>query len=159
MAAKRVDENSNPSFHASVTVPIRYADCDLLGHLNHAKFFTYMEEARAHYFSGLLKINFTQPFKPPYLSFIIADAQCTYKSPAYYGETLVVKIRVSELGNSSCKLEYAIVENDSSLLVATGKTIAVLFNYKESKSLPFPEELRKRIEMVERREFPSPRSP
>jgi acyl-CoA thioester hydrolase len=78
---------------------------------------------------------------------------CTFKSPAYLDETLRVKIRTSELKRSSFVMEYEMIEEKTSRLVATGKSVAVAYNYKEQKTIPIPDFMRQKFEEVEKRKF------
>ena len=41
-------------FRFSHLIEVRFADLDLLGHVNHAAYFTYMETARVHYVESVL---------------------------------------------------------------------------------------------------------
>ncbi|MFO1519171.1 MAG: thioesterase family protein [bacterium] len=142
----------NP-FHISTKIHVRFADCDMFGHVNNAKFITYMEQSRVEYFKHFPEIDFIEKKQDPDLSIILAEVTCTFKSPAYLDETLLVKIRASELKRSSFVMEYEMVEEKTSRLVATGRTVAVMFNYREQKSIPIPENIRKRFEAIEKRKW------
>ncbi len=125
----------------------------MFGHVNNARFVTYMEQARVEYFKNFPEINFLKTGNQPALSIIIAEITCAYKAPAYLDETLIVKIRTSELKRSSFVMEYEILEEKTSRLVSTGRSVAVMFDYKEGKSIAIPEEIRKRFEEVEKRDL------
>lgn len=137
------------SFPISTKVHIRFADCDMFGHVNNAKFFTYMEQARVEYFKDFHEINFLEKKDSPELSIILAEITCTFKSPAYLDEVLVVKIRSRDLKRSSFVFEYELSEERTKRLVATGRSVQVFFNYQEQKSVEIPEGIRKKFEEVE----------
>ncbi len=134
-------------------IPVRFADCDMLGHLNHAKMFTYMEETRAAYLMQLPRLGFSANFNEIDLSVILAEVSCVYKSPAYFGETILVRVRVSEMKRSSFVMDYEMLDHKTSRLVALGRTVGVLFDYKNQKSVPFPDEVKQKIEEIEQRKF------
>lgn len=140
-------------FHIFTSIKVRFADCDMFGHVNNAKFITYMEQARVEYFKNFPEINFLKKKEMPEFSFILAEITCTFKSPAYLDETLNIKIRSSELKNSSFIMEYEITEEKTSRLVATGKSVAVAYNYKDQKVIPIPDSMRKKFEEIEKRKF------
>jgi acyl-CoA thioester hydrolase len=140
------------SFPISTRVHVRFADCDMFGHVNNARFFTYLEQARVEYFKSFPEINFLGKRERPELSFILAEISCTFKSPAALDEFLLVKIRTSEVKRSSFIMEYEIVEEQTGRRVAEGRSAQVMFNYRENKTVPIPESLRKKFDEIEGRD-------
>jgi acyl-CoA thioester hydrolase len=140
-------------FHISTSIKVRFADCDLMGHVNNAKFFTYLEQSRLEYFKNFPELNFLESQKSPELSFILAEISCTFKSPAFLDETLIVKTRTSELKRSSFVMEYEIVEEKTLRLVATARSVQVMFNYREQKSVAIPDSIRERFGEIEKQKF------
>ncbi len=147
------NNSSDNLFHFSTSLSVRFGDCDMLGHANHSKMFTYMEEARAKYFVEIMGIQFTSSQTNPDVSAIIAEATCNYQSPAKFNETLLVKTRVLKIGKSSFVMDYEITEEKTARAVATGKTVGVFFDYKINKSTPIPVEIREKIEKFEQKKF------
>ncbi len=147
------NNSSDNIFHYSISVPVRYADCDILGHVNHAKMFTYMEEARANYLVDVLGMGFTASETNPTSSALLAEAKCTYKSPANFGDALLVKTRVLKLGRSSFVMDYEITKENDSRLVAMGETIGVFYDFKTQTSAPLSNLLREKIEKFEKKKF------
>jgi len=141
----------NSTFPVSTRVHVRFADCDMFGHVNNACFFTYMEQARVEYFKRFPEINFLEKKETPALSIILAEISCTFKSPAAVDEVLQVKIRTSEVKRSSFLMEYEIAEEKTGRRVAEGRSAQVMFNYMENKSVPIPESIRKKFDEIERR--------
>lgn len=126
---------------------VRFKDVDALRHTNNAVYFSYLEEARMSYFKAL---GYTQEQFLTDCPFILAEASCQYKSPSFMGETLDIFCGVTEIKNASFMMEYEIKEQKTQRLVALGKTAQVTFDYKKSKVIPIPEELRKKIENLEK---------
>lgn len=125
----------------------------MFGHLNNAKYITYMEQARVDYFHDFPGVNFKAPQESVRHSMILAKVVCDYKSPALMDEMIEVRIRTSKLGNSSFEMLYELVEESSHRLVATGLTVGVMFDYKAGKTVSIPDEFRKKFEEVEQRKF------
>ena len=140
-------------FYRCTKMKVRFGDCDMFGHLNNAKYITYLEQARVDYFRDFPGINFQAPQEKVNHSMILAEVTCSYKSPAFMDETLLVKVRTSELKRSSFIMEYELVEENTERLVATGRTVGVMYDYKAKKSVAIPEEFRKKFEEIEQREF------
>ncbi|MBI5713054.1 MAG: acyl-CoA thioesterase [Chloroflexi bacterium] len=80
-------------FHFCTSVEVRFADLDAFGHVNHAKYFTFMEQGRFQYFDALGLWNTSRPFHE--LGIIIAEAHCSYKKPVQLGDRVEVSVRVS----------------------------------------------------------------
>ena len=137
-------------------IQVRFADVDMMGHVNNAKFLTYLEEGRVAYFRKFPELDFTRGETAEGKSVILASVQCDFRSPAYLEETLIVTLRTREIRRSSFTLEYEIREEKTGRLAATAQTVMVYFDYAGQKSLEIPEELRKRFEEVEGRPFPIP---
>jgi acyl-CoA thioester hydrolase len=144
---------SSHPFHVSTRVKVRFADCDLFGHLNNAKFVTFMEQARIEYFKAFPELNFLKKTENPELSIILAEISCSFKSPVFMDETLIVKIKTTELKRSSFFMEYEMTEEKTHRLVATGRSAAVMYDYQNAKSIPIPENIRKKFEQIEQRKF------
>jgi len=128
----------------------------MMGHLNNAKYVTYLEEGRVAYFQNFPELDFTVGDPESRDSVIVASLRLDYRSPAYLNETLNIALRTKEIRRSSFTIEYEIREEKSDRLVATAETVMVYFDYKAQKSLEIPEALRKRFEALEGREFPKP---
>ncbi|HKX11773.1 MAG TPA: thioesterase family protein [bacterium] len=137
-----------------IRIPVRFADVDLMGHVNNAKYVTYLEESRVAYFRQFPDLDFTKADYVPGYSVIVASLKLDYRSPAYLNETLVIGLGATELRRSSFSLEYTVEEEKSRRLVATASTVMVYFDYKAQKSCEIPGPLRKRFEEVEGRSFP-----
>ena len=136
----------NDGFRYKVEVQVRFRDLDPMNHANNAVYFTYFEIARLAYYGEL-----TGSTDPRELDIILAEATCTYHSPAVYGEWLDVWVRTTSLGRSSSVFEYRIVEQTTGRLVATGRTVQVMYDYAAGRSTPMPTELRARFEAFEGR--------
>ena len=112
---------------------VRFRDCDAMGHVNHAVYFTYFEQCRLTFWRE-------QTGAPsPHARVIIARAECDYRAPAHFGDELEVRLEVGEIGRSSFTLKYQIVQAASGALVAVGSTVMVSYDYAAGKSVPLPD--------------------
>lgn len=143
------DTISEPSFYFSTSIEVRFADLDAFGHVNHATYFTFMEQGRFKYFDAVGLWRHSRPFHE--LGIIIAEAHCSYKKPVLISEVVEVAIRVSRLGNKSFEMEYLLSVHGEE--VAKGRTTQVAFDYKTGKSISVPEEWRKKIAAFEKIDF------
>lgn len=127
---------------ASRTFEIVYHDIDVLGHLNHAAYFPFMESLRCDYYLGLL--GTTDPAK---LDIILAEASCTYLAPVRYGTRMVGEVAPARpLGRTSFTLLYRFLSLDRSILYARGRTVVVCYDYRTGRKTEIPTERRARLE-------------
>jgi acyl-CoA thioester hydrolase len=111
-----------------------------MGHVNNAVYFTYLESARTRFFFEKLSLSdVTQ------LPLILAEASCSYKSPARFGDHLTVGLAIGRIGGKSFDILYQITAG-SGRLVAEAKTIMVTFDYEKGETIPIPDNLNKLLQ-------------
>ncbi|HET9262657.1 MAG TPA: thioesterase family protein [Vicinamibacterales bacterium] len=116
---------------------VRFRDCDPLGHANNAVYLTYLEQARfAHWRAlGHASVEAGAP------GVILAHADIDYRQPARYGDALEVRIGLVNIGRTSFTYEYEILSSAGGL-VASARTVLVMYDYAASRPVPVPDELR-----------------
>ncbi|MGE1126359.1 acyl-CoA thioesterase [Bacillus wiedmannii] len=115
---------------------VRFSECDSLGHVNNANYFTYFEEAR----NDLFKI-FNPSLKVESWNLIVASTQCDFIREAVYAQKLVVSTWISKIGNASFQVEH-VIQDENQNWIARGKVILVHFNFQTQKSIPLSQEIR-----------------
>ena len=119
---------------------VRFRDCDPLGHVNNAVYLTYLEETRFAHWRAEWGFGTTDP-APDIPGVILARVEIDYRAQARYGDVLEIRMRVATLGRSSFTYEYKIVDA-SGELVATAKSVMVVFDYATQKAVPIPDRVR-----------------
>lgn len=144
------------TYRFAVEEEVRFRDLDALGHVNNAVYLTYFEHARVGYFRHLGLV----PQAVTGWSFILAEARCTYRSPARLGERLRIATGVTEMGRSSFRMGYCITHAGDGRLIATGDTVLVAYDYQAQRPVPVPGAARHLIAQWEGRpEWAAPPSP
>jgi acyl-CoA thioester hydrolase len=133
-------------FPLAVPIEIRFKDIDSMGHVNNAVYFTYFENARLAYWKALRKNRMRGD-----VSYVLARAECDFKSQATMEDELVCHIRVSSFGRSSFRFDYLIRDERSRRPIATGHSVQVSYDYGAGKVLPLEEGLKKGIRAFEGR--------
>ena len=123
------------------TLDVRFRDCDPMGHVNNAVYLTYLEEARFAYWRALWGAEMGDPKTP---GVILARAEIDYRLAARYGETLHVRIWLDGLGKSSIRSNYEIV-NGAGAIVATAKSVLVVYDYGSNQPVPISDAVRSRL--------------
>jgi acyl-CoA thioester hydrolase len=119
---------------------VRFRDCDPLGHVNNAVYLTYLEETRFAHWRAEWGFGTTNP-APDIPGVILARVEIDYRAQARYGDVLDIRMTVTALGRSSFTYGYDIVD-DRGGLVATAKSVMVIFDYKTQTPVPIPDRVR-----------------
>jgi len=133
-------------FHFYHLIEVRYGDLDPQGHVNNAKFLTYMEQARVFYLKHL-KLWEGGSFLN--LGIILADVQITFKKALQFGDPVRVGVRISRIGNKSMTSEYRLEDGRDANLFATGSSVLVAYDYQNNQPVAIPDEWRKTIVQFE----------
>ena len=118
-------------------IEVQFRDCDLLGHVNNAVYLSYLEQAR---FGHWQRLSGTTS-----IPFILARVECDYRVPVTLGDRLIVRVAVQAVGRSSFTLEYEVLHARTRQIVATAKTVQVMYDYAAGKSMPIPDHIRVKL--------------
>lgn len=82
---------------------------------------------------------------------ILASTSCDYLRPVVYPGNVKVGVRVTEIGNSSVRMEYAVARADApGDLCARGTSVVVLVRYATLDKVRVPDEVRAAIAALEK---------
>ena len=131
---------ANDGFAFRHQLDVRFRDCDSMGHVNNAVYFTYLEQCRLTFWRQLTGEG------SPLSRVIVAHAECDYRSPALFGDRIEVGLNVGEIRRSSFVLVYQINHVESGRRLADGKTVMVTYDYAAGASVPIPPATRSLLE-------------
>ena len=101
---------------------VRWDDIDAFGHVNNAKYLTYIQEAR-FLWSSIIEM-------------VVARAEVDYMEPIYEGGRFYdVNLWVESIGNSSFTMAYEVV-GDNGVVHAKVRTVQVAISMETKKSRP-----------------------
>lgn len=128
------------------SVQVRYGDLDAQGHVNNARFSTYLEQARYDYLIilGLFSGDSFQEFP-----LILADIHIAFRSPIFITQKIRVGMRVVRIGNKSITAEFQIEEENTGQVMATAEAVMVMYDYQAGTSIRVPDEWREKIKTLE----------
>ena len=104
-------------------IKIYYQDTDCGGVVYYANYLTYFERARTE-FMAERGVSVKEMMDKGFL-FVVARAEIDYRSPAKYGETIVVKTCLAQVKGVKLEFSYLITEKESMRAIVEGKTILV----------------------------------
>ena len=110
-----------------------------MGHTNNAVYLTFLEQARLAHWRALWGYAPRETREMP--GVILARVECDYKRPTEYGDVLDVRLRVTDVGRTSFRYEYEIVDAEGRT-VLTAKSVQVMYDYNAQKPVPVPDDVR-----------------
>jgi acyl-CoA thioester hydrolase len=123
-------------------IDVRFRDCDPLGHVNNAVYLTYLEQARLQCWRVLWRFGEADSAIP---GVIMARAEIDYRQPVHFGQTLEIRISLASIGRTSFTYDYEIVD-EANTLVASARTVQVMYDYEAAKPVPIPEDVRQKMQ-------------
>lgn len=135
-------------YRFSMPVPIRWNDLDALGHVNNIYYFEYFQIARAEYMPAVSENwNWHQHM------FVIAHIECDFfKEITLKCLNLIIKAKTSAIANKSFEMKYSITstaKDGSTIIHAKGKSVNVMIDIAEKKSIEIPDWLREDLKNYE----------
>src|SRR3954452_15480773 len=136
-------------------VETRLADTDAMGHVNNANYLTYVEIARVAYYEQVPGNALPIGIHGAEEGMILAEIRMTYRSPAFYGETIAVETRVERIGRTSFGMVHRMTAPESrygaARLIAVADSVLVAYDYQQERPIPVPDDWRAAIEAFEDR--------
>jgi YbgC/YbaW family acyl-CoA thioester hydrolase len=118
-------------------------DTDAAGVIYFANFY---RMAHTAYEAFMESIGFSIRYfldKAPFLPLIV-HSEADYKKPIRTGDKLTIGLAVEKVGGSSYGLSYEI-KDDRGELVSQLKTVHVAVSKKDNRSMPLPEDFKKKL--------------
>jgi acyl-CoA thioester hydrolase len=120
------------------SLPTRWMDNDVYGHVNNALYYGFFDTAINEYLIGAGRLDINSG---PVIAFA-AESQCRYLRPLAFPGTIDIGLRVGTLGNSSVRYELAIFKEGESLAAAAGYFVHVFVDRVTQRPVPMPASIR-----------------
>ncbi|WP_229262871.1 acyl-CoA thioesterase [Duganella radicis] len=125
-------------FRHFLTIPTRWMDNDIYGHVNNVVYYSYFDTAVNQFLieAGVLDIH-----QGEVVGFVV-DSGCSYFSPIAFPDAVHAGIRVAKLGNASVRYEIALYRNNEPLPAAAGHFVHVYVERASNRAVPIPDAVR-----------------
>ncbi|KQC01125.1 thioesterase family protein [Pedobacter sp. Hv1] len=142
---KSVSVGHIDSFKYKTTIEMRFADLDMMGHVNNAVYFTYMEIGRTKYWKHAINWDWKTT------GVVIGQASIDYITPIFLEDKVSMYVRTSRIGNTSFDLEYMIIKevDGKEVTCSKGKTVCVAYDYGTKRPAAIPEKERNKMLVFE----------
>jgi acyl-CoA thioester hydrolase len=124
-----------------------------MGHVNNAAYLTYVEAARIEWWLAVTGEPLEREVGRPD-GLILAEAEIAFRSPVFFGDTVVVETRPGRIGRTSLALEHRLTASRAgrpARLVATCRSVLVRYDYEAEAPVPWPPALVGAVEAAEGR--------
>ncbi len=136
-------------FHHRQPIQIRFNDIDLLGHLNNAMYFQFMDLAKVNYFKQFTgdRYDWTK------IGLVVAHIDVDFIAPTFINDNIEVLTAVASMSTRSLILEQRVVEATTGEVKCVAHTVMVNFDPSLGKSFPISDEWRNRLSTYEGRQL------
>lgn len=116
---------------------VRWAECDMYAHVNHAAYLTLCEDLRvAHW------VSLGGRFEPGEAGPVVAQLEARYLRPLGFGDEVALTLRPGAMRRTSFTHEYAIWRRGDGLAFSC-KAVLVLVRHGSGERVPIPPEARR----------------
>lgn len=119
---------------------VRVNDTNYGGHMGNDALLSLLHEARMRFLGSM---GFSE-MDVDGAGIIMADSAIEYRSEAFRGETLLIRVGAHDFSRRGCDIVYHVSDKASGREVARAKTGIVFFDYQARKTLPVPAEFLRR---------------
>lgn len=139
-----MDPNTLPDislFRCVTPVQIRFNDVDVLGHVNNTVYFSFYDTGKAYYFEAVQgkKVEWK------HVDTVIANVNCSYLAPIFFGEDIEVLTRCLSLHDKSFRLQQLIREKNTGQIKSFCETVMVSFDPATGHSHSLPDYWRRML--------------
>ena len=142
--AGRETPETRERYHHFLSVPTRWIDNDVYGHVNNVVYYSYFDTVVNGYLisSGVLDIEKSRVIG------LVVETQCRYFKPITFPDAVHAGLRVARLGNSSVRYEVGIFRNDEETAAAQGHFVHVYVDREARRPTALLPEMREALERI-----------
>ncbi len=137
----RAIPNALDSYPHHLTIPTRWADNDVYGHVNNSVYYFYFDTAVNKWLidNGLLKIGKSETIG------LVVGTSCDYFAPISFPDNVVAALRAARVGSSSVTYEIGLFRNDETTASAQGSFVHVYVDEKNRRPTAISDKMKKKL--------------
>ena len=135
---------SRAEFSHFLSLPTRWMDNDVYGHINNALYYAFFDTAINDY---LINEGGLDIVAGSSIAFAV-ESQCQYLSPLAFPGLIDVGLRVGNLGTSSVRYQLAVFAQDADLAAAVGYFVHVFVDRNTQRPVAMPAKIRAALERL-----------
>ena len=141
----RTTPNTLDSYPHHLTIPTRWADNDVYGHVNNSVYYFYFDTVVNKWLieNGLLEIG-----KSDVIGLVVGTS-CDYFAPMSFPDTVVAGLRAAKIGSSSVTYEIGLFRNDETTASAQGTFVHVYVDEKTRRPTPLSDQMKDTLKKIQ----------
>ena len=144
MSEPTPDPEGRGSYPHFLTIPTRWADNDVYGHVNNVEYYAFFDTVINRWLiaEGGLDIHDGEVIG------LCVESHCSYRAEFSFPEDVEAGLRVGKLGNSSVRYEIGLFAAGADEPSASGWFVHVFVDARTRRPVPLPERLRACLERL-----------
>ena len=126
------------SYAHFLTIPTRWADNDVYGHVNNATYYSYFDTLVNRWLidRGLLDVHLSKAIG------VVVETMCRFHRSLAFPQTIEAGMRVGKIGKSSVRYEIGLFGEGDLAPAASGHFVHVYVDRASRQPVPVPPEVR-----------------
>ena len=130
------------AYRAFFTLPTRWMDNDIYGHVNNVNYYSFFDTAIAHY---LMREGGLDPWKSEVIGYCV-ESGCRFRKAIQFPDMIEAGLRVTHIGRSSLRYEIGLFRGDDDQTAADGYFVHVFVERRSEEPVPIPDPIRKALQ-------------
>jgi len=141
----RPTPNSLDSYPHHLTIPTRWADNDIYGHVNNSVYYFYFDTVVNRWLidNGLLEIGKSEVIG------LVVGTSCDYFSPISFPDEVTAGLRAAKIGTSSVTYEIGLFRNEEVTASAQGTFVHVYVDEKNRRPVNISDRMKEKLGEIE----------
>ena len=140
----RPTPNTLNSYPHHLTLPTRWADNDVYGHVNNSVYYFYFDTVVNRWLidNGLLEIGKSETIG------LVVGTSCDYFASISFPDNIVAGLRTAKIGTSSVTYEIGLFRNAETTASAQGSFTHVYVNEKNRRPAPISDKMKLKLKEI-----------
>ena len=140
----RPSPNRLHSYPHNLSIPTRWADNDVYGHVNNSVYYFYFDTVVNRWLidNGLLEIGKSETIG------LVVGTSCDYFAPMSFPDAVVAGLRAAKVGTSSVTYEIGLFRNDETTASAQGTFTHVYVTEKTRRPSPISDRMKSKLREI-----------
>ncbi len=138
-----VPENRNAYRHFQ-SIPTRWMDNDVYGHVNNVVYYSYFDTVVNQYLIEQRALN----IETSKVIGLVVETHCQYFASITFPDVVHAGLRVAKLGKSSVRYEIGLFRNEEQIASAQGYFIHVYVGRASRRATSLPADMRAALEKI-----------
>lgn len=137
-----MEEKNKPEiqFHFRVPAQLRFSDVDRFGHMNNSVYFSLFDMCKMQYLHDVVAPDVLE-----HIGIVVANINVDFLSPIFFPDEIAIDTAITYLGNKSFVLVQRAINTRTLDVKCICRSVMVAYDINENKSIPMPDEYKKRI--------------